>query len=90
MGEFQDFSRFKLKSNFIGSKLTISLTVATIFVTKPFIHEGLIRRDKETVKFWVLYQALMTIHLVPGKANGKVLIPTEFDHQTCPGCGCML
>ena len=48
---FRDFSRFKQISNFIGSKLTISLTVATILVTKPFIHAGLIRHDKEKVKF---------------------------------------
>ena len=58
---FSDFSRLKQKNVFIGSKLTISLTVATILVTKPFIHAGLIRRDKEMVKFLLLYQQLTTI-----------------------------
>jgi len=51
VGEFQDFSRFKQISDFIGSKLTISLTVATILVTKPFIHAGFVKHDKEKVKF---------------------------------------
>ena len=48
---FRDFGRLKQISDFIGSKLTISLTVATILVTKPFIQAGLIRHDKEKVKF---------------------------------------
>jgi hypothetical protein len=50
VGEFQDFAIFKPIGEFIGSKLTISLTVATVLVTKPFIHAGLVERDKEKVK----------------------------------------
>ena len=55
---FRYFCRFKQKDNSIGSKLTISLTVATFLVTKPFIHMGLNKHAKEKVKFWMLYQAL--------------------------------
>jgi hypothetical protein len=50
---FRDFDSFKPIHDRLGSKLTISLTVATILVTKPFIHAGLVEHDKETVKFWV-------------------------------------
>ncbi|MEI8291969.1 MAG: hypothetical protein WCH99_21065, partial [Verrucomicrobiota bacterium] len=69
---FSDYISFKLINYFIGSKLTNSLTVATVLVTKPFIHAGFIRRDKETVKFRMLYQPLTTIAPPPGKENGKV------------------
>ena len=45
--------------------------MATVLVTKPFIHAGFIRRDKETVKFWMLYQALTKVGAGGGKENGK-------------------
>jgi len=45
----------KQKSDFLGSKLTIALTVATIFVTKPFIHAGFNGRDKEKVKHFPVW-----------------------------------
>jgi len=52
VGGFQDYAIFKPISEFLGSKLTISLTVATVLVTKPFIHAGFNKHDKETVKKW--------------------------------------
>ena len=68
---FSDFSRFKQISDFIGSKLTISLTVATVFVTKPFIHAGFIKHDKEKVKFWMLHQPLTSTPAAVGKQKAK-------------------
>ena len=47
--------------------------MATVFVTKPFIHAGLIRRDKETVKFWMLYQRLTTNSVCLVKKTVKFL-----------------
>ena len=49
---FRNFFRFKRIQTVIGSKLTNSLTVATIIVTKPFIHNGFNRHDNVKVKFF--------------------------------------
>ncbi|MEI8292152.1 MAG: hypothetical protein WCH99_21995, partial [Verrucomicrobiota bacterium] len=45
-----------------------------VFVTKPFIHEGFNKRDREMVKFWMLYQPLTQVDRLPGKENGKVAL----------------
>ena len=67
---FRDFGRFKQIHDLIGSKLTISLTVATVPVTKPLIHAGFIKHDKETVKFLMLYQLLTEVGDRDGKEKG--------------------
>jgi hypothetical protein len=47
--------------------------VATVPVTKPLNRNGLNKQDKETVKFWMLYQALTKVDPLPGKETGPVI-----------------
>jgi hypothetical protein len=47
--------------------------VATVFVTKPLIHAGLIEHDKETVILAIGFRCLCRLAIPPSVVNGPVV-----------------
>jgi hypothetical protein len=72
VGDLSNFSQTGQIGDLIGSKLTISVTVTTVLVTKPFIPAGFVKRDKETVKVRTLYQTLTIVGPLPGAFERKL------------------